>query len=451
MTFKRFISIIAINLLACWPLIMAQDKSLPAATNDLIEEWTTRLAQSTTPKDSMEALYNLFDLTERDDRGRYSTPLYQLAQREKDYDTQLDILRVVTSKYLRNDSITGLCLDLALQLPDSYDQQETVLFIQLERYISQLRRLPMKDRQDQLPALIESYVDDTDATIYQRILSLYKIATVLGYTIGGDLYTDYMDRLNVLIDHMPRGNGSLKTIFYQRVAMANSMSDNYKQAARADWQLLGIIDALQDRYAAQGRPFPNYDRNKYLSYRRLLGNFPILSREQIEEYNDSIRVIAARNKEVRDDLNNNRRATAYYLYATGQYDKALPVLKEISNLPDNSDFRRKLLKMLIDCANKTGDKSSLMQATTQYNAILEEYVRMQIDDKLRDMQVFFDINDLKDERIAALTEKADNDRKKMHSQLMAVSIALGVMTLVALVLAWRLFRNRRCRKNGRQV
>lgn len=256
MTFKRFTSIIAINLLACWSLIMAQDKSLPAATNDLIEEWTTRLAQSTTPKDSMEALYNLFDLTERDDRGRYSTPLYQLAKREKDYDTQLDILRVVTSKYLRNDSITGLCLDLALQLPDSYDQQETVLFIQLERYISQLRRLPMKDRQDQLPALIESYVDDTDANIYQRILSLYKIATVLGYTIGGDLYTDYMDRLNVLIDHMPRGNGSLKTIFYQRVAMANSMSDNYKQAARADWQLLGIIDALQDRYAAQGAPIP---------------------------------------------------------------------------------------------------------------------------------------------------------------------------------------------------
>lgn len=162
-------------------------------------------------------------------------------------------------------------------------------------------------------------------------------------------------------------------------------------------------------------------------------------------------MIAARNKEVREDLDINRRATAYYLYATGQYDKALPVLKEISNLPDNSDFRRKLLKMLIDCANKTGDKSSLMQATTQYNAILEEYVRMQIDDKLRDMQVFFDINDLKDDRIAALTEKADNDRKKMHSQLIAVSIALGVMTLVALVLAWRLFRNRRCLKNGRQV
>lgn len=433
MNANRLIIILIVSLIGCLQHI--ESTNLLRDTPKLINEWTKQLAEAGNKKDSITALYNLYDLSQKRDSGKYSTQIYRLAGEMKDYTTQLDILRSITDKNVRNDSILQFCLNEVKKFPDSYDQRETLIYIEVQLYLARLNKYTIAERQKLLPTLIEGYSDDTNSNIYVRTLKLYKIAMVLGYTVGGDLYSDYMDRLQLLIEHLPKGNGSLKSLFYTQSAIAYSLNSEFKKAVKADRQLLSIIDALRTGREAKGRPYHNFDSNLYLSYRRMLGNFPSLSKREIQKYNDTIQKLVSINSTVRSDFESNRRAEAYYLFASGQYEKALPVLKSIIDHPQNEIYRRKLLRMLIESARISNDKNTLLSATTEYNKMLEEYLRSQIDEKVRDMQVFFEISDIKDDRISNISATAAREKSSLRTQLIVVSVSLGIVLVIAIALA----------------
>ncbi len=447
MKINRLFAIIFIITL--WPAATIWGRMDPATdTTSLIKEWEARLTSATTPDDSLTILYNLYDLI---DRNYYSTPyvkqLYDLAGREKEYEIQLDLLRNAGGKYVRNDSLIAVCLDEARKIPGSYDQRETVVFLEVQLYNAKLLKLSVAERLALLPSLIEGYNDDIEKDIYSRILSMYKISLAMGKSVGGELYSDYLDRLKILVDHLPKGNDALKSLFYTQSAVAYSINDESRKAVKADRELLHIIDSLRHNHDLAGRPYHSYSTNEYLSYRRMLGNYDVLSKEEIEEYHDSIESIARTNRRVMHDKEYNKRADVYYLCATGQYSKALPMLKSMIDIPQNSTYRRKLLRMMIEAAEKTGDVNTQLHATTEYNKLLEQMISQQITDKVRDMQVFYDVNDIKDGRINRIISTADSEISNLKQEMTGMYILVILFALVSLVAVAMWLRSRRRNKN----
>ncbi|MBD5308661.1 MAG: hypothetical protein HDS15_05220 [Bacteroides sp.] len=412
-------------------------------------QWEQKLSQARNPADSVKALYNLFDITKRKGGMKYLRILYDLAERNNDVDTQIDILETIASVYASRDSLSETqakvyseCLSRINALPDSPSKNEAEVYIKLQEYMANFIKLSGAAKQDSLPVLIERYADNKNDNIYDRVLKLYKLAMSLGYSVGGDLYSDYLDRLQLLIENLPSGNGTLKSLYYTHAATAYSLNNEYKKAYNADRQLISIYEALRRRHKARERPYYDYDSKLYASYRRMLGNYPVVSDKNIRKYNDSIQRIAGSNPIIRNDMIENPRAEAYYLYASGQYAKALPVLKTTIAHPRNKELRRKLLKMLINSAEKVGDKQTLYEATVEYNKHLESYIRQQLKSKLRDMQLFFDINDIKDTRLNQAVYERDKTISRLKTVTIILVVAVGVLLIVVIwLMAFR--RNRK--------
>ena len=160
-----------------------------------MKEWQNRLASSRNAADSITALYNLFDISLRNDSGVYSAPLVHLTSRTKNFDVMLDVLRKLGNS-MRSDSLAYRRIREAIvKTPPSEDQYESLLFIDLTRFNWEVSNMNDSQRMTLLQRMIADYQDNQGASLYDRILPLYRITIMLGRTVGGDLYSDYMDRL----------------------------------------------------------------------------------------------------------------------------------------------------------------------------------------------------------------------------------------------------------------
>lgn len=83
----------------------------------------------------------------------------------------------------------------------------------------------------------------------------------------------------------------------------------------ADRKLVKVIEGLEKKYKSQGRTYKKYDRYYYISYRRMLRNYKVLSFDEVKELYTKCARIAENNEEVYKDFHNVGRTTAYRLMA----------------------------------------------------------------------------------------------------------------------------------------
>lgn len=404
---------------------------------DSVKEWQARLAGATTPDDSIVALYNLFDITLRSDAGVYSDPLIALAERNKDYDVELDILRKVSNTFNGRDTAKmDSLLNIARAIPPSDDQRETVIFIEMRSLLGRLDLMDEPERVDMLHKFINEYHDDDEAGLYDRILSLYKLTMTLGLTVGGDLYSDYMDRLHLLIKELPDSIGPLSSLFHTQASMIYTINNENDKAIEANRKLLGIIDTLKAKNSRRGFIHFNYDRTEYVALRRLLACFETLSRDEIERYNARLLELAAANPAIADEYNSMRRSESFYLYGTGRYAEAIPVLRHAVAQPGNANYRPKLYHMLISCAEKTGNQAVGAEARNGYISALEERLEQSKLDKIRELQILLDANTASREHLQVV-------REEYEDSMFAYRIGIAAAALIALAAIALLFFSRR--------
>ena len=72
--------------------------SAPISVRDSLQR---ELSRSKTVADSLNIMYNIFDITPRKDQKEIGNELYEFAKANKLYDVQLDILRNLSNLYLK--------------------------------------------------------------------------------------------------------------------------------------------------------------------------------------------------------------------------------------------------------------------------------------------------------------------------------------------------------------
>lgn len=394
-----------------------------------------RLQSARSTRDSILIYYHLFDISENADRVEYNKQLYKIAQRVHDVNIQLDVLRTTSNIYLKSDSIMAICQEEAEKFPASNNQRETVIFIKINRLATAVRAASEKEKMITLQKLISENKLEKSQNIYDDILQLYVVCIYLGNSTTGELYMQYMEKLGELIKQLPEdGAHALPNLFYTQSAIIYTKNEEYKRAIDAEKELLKIIEQLTAKYTAEGRIFRNYDTYYYGSYRRILSNYPGLSSKEIEDYYQRILDLCEKNESAQNDFNSSRRAHVYYYMGTKQYAKALVELKKIIDRIENKGFERQFLKFMIEASKATNDNATLLTATTRYNVLLEEYNQAKAAEKYKELQILYDVNELKNQNAQLELEKRSTELSSSRKILHTTLAALAILTFLLLIL-----------------
>lgn len=408
----------------------------------LIDTYTKQLSSATTARDSVRILYSLFDLSDRKSQMKYAWDLYYTAVRAENVNAQLDMLRNLGSFYAKDDSVINQLLNLTDRIQNASAKAATKTFI-LNQHISRKSRNP-KDNELQLlllDSITRSHNFD-DGDIYDKISLLYQIIQYLGVDADGVLFKQCLDMYAKLLDELPSSDYPLKNQFYTTAAMIHSrMNGNPEKAVQYDRNLITIIEQLQQMYEKKNRKFRNYDTNKFISYRRMMSNYAALTSEEIEEIHDSIQALYLRDSDVRQTMDKNGQALAFYHMATANYKAAIPALKGLLKNNDMSVYQKqKYNSMLIDASKAIGDKDTYIES-------MENFIEFSKDiDSLRRITMRREIM-LRDSILTTpllhkefLSEKKQTFKSGHNNEtaLIVISAVLAALLIVYIILYLRL-------------
>lgn len=403
-------------------------------TRELIDSLQAELPKCKTPEDSIRVLYDIMDTNDGPALElKTGKTLLNIALRMNKQDVIRDIIPRI-SVMAKNDSLEMVkLLETSNVIKNEQDRKAIRLFIKVMRASAEANYMP----QDKLRKVILKYAQE-DMTpkndIYEDILDLYLTVIFLGNTTNGNLYIEYLDRLDNLISRLPQDQHYLRSLYYTTAANCHTRNNNYERAIECDRELLKMIDKLEKRFHEDGRIYRNYDRNRYVSYRRMLSNYKGLTKEEIDELYEKCSRLADTNASVNKDFNTTFAPAIYRNMSEGNYRSAIPLIKK--SLESNTDNyrRRQLLDMLITAADSTGDVSVENDAYVEYTALLKEQLMEQSAEASRELQIRYDVNTLRSDKEKAEAEKHDMETRTNQIIIIVALIALLILAVLLMIL-----------------
>lgn len=399
-----------------------------------------KLSQTTTRKDSIKILYDIFDLSSRKDYLSLGREIDAVAERAGNNTVRYDIARHLANS-VNNDSILALIEAHVKSLPAGQEQKETELFVKIRRLSTTARYMTEKERQDKIARLIVPE-DNSKMDKYAKVERLFIICEYLSSFAKGNLLVEYLDDLGQLIKESGIDNYAVKNIYLTESANIYSVTGNKEKALACDRALLKEIDALEKRYRAQGRKYRNYDVSRFIVYRRMLSNYDILDLDEVNSLYDKILKIAAVNEDVKGVLENNKRAAIYHAMKNKRYAEAIPYLRHQLSVERSQVFRRRQLGMLVEAAAAVGDQTTEDLARNELEAITEQMNSKEAQDKYNELKIRYDVSALR-------AENAELELENKNGQIAATRrimifvivgwVAFAIM-LVALLFFWTRYK-----------
>lgn len=442
-----------LSLLTC---LVSFTISANVSPQNLADSLYQRLSTMTTPADSLTVMGNLFDILPRDKSTIIGTQMVDVAERAGKPEAALESLRHLANRYLKNDSMLTELYNRTLKYSNQAGQtadnkayidelEETRTFIQLSRNIHQAMYADEQSRKELLHNLIRTNTLTPPSDIYDQIVILHAVCTLLARNGSGDLLSGYMDKLGELINQLPASALSLRNAYYVHAAVIYADNEQFEKSMQADLKTLDGISKLETMYKKKGRPFRNFDANRYIIYTRFLSNFPMLSFHEVEKYyNRAMKIV----KKDQTAANTNKAFPApqiYYNLAYKNYAKALAYINETIDNPKklyNQAHQRKLLKYQIECAEALGETETLLKASREYNRLLELYLSERLDEKYKELQVMHDTYDMSRKYNNLQMDKQRSESKSVRF-IMILSATAAIILLISVIVLYRLYRKNR--------
>lgn len=411
----------------------------PERRQAITDSLRARLDLIDKPADSILPLYNMFDLAEKvDDKSDILLKLYRAAKSAEKPDVQLDALTLMARVYQNDDSaLSKISRAVVTEFAPNNRRQEVELLIgcfEVENAIEH------NDSTRDISNMVKEYTTNAPSDPYRRALLLFSVCTNLSRTSQGELLEKYVTELEHLIEKLPVQTGMVRNLIYNRAAPVFTNNRNYKKAIDIDRKMLNVLDSLTTSYIAQGRPYRNLEQRRFECYRRMLGNYPGLSRDEVEDLHRAIGIMAANNREIAHEIKTLERTEIFYNLATENYQAAKEAILRQIDKPEQQHYRMYLLTALALAAEKTGDRQIQLEASLELNKLLQKELVRRADERYRELQILYDVNALREASTKAARENAES-RARLF---LAGGIVLGlfaVSLVIALVMLVR--RNRR--------
>ena len=432
---------VLISLAASLTIATAQNLTIEEK-RQISKELTSRLASAETPEDSINLLYNIYDVTNRDNARLVAMKLFEVASRAGDNFAQNDILRQVSSISVRQDSIQDLLMEKALTLPENIERKKTVTYIKMNQIRNRARNAEDDVRQRELKAVMTQLSNHKPSDIYEQAYLNYAICCLLGESANPSLTIHYFNNLLDLVEELPEEAFFIRNTVYTRGSTLFTEIGDYRRALELDQKLLDIIDALEKKYHSEGRFYRNYDALRYSRYMVQLYNYPDMTPEEVEQAYEKVKYYAERDSDALQTFHKYQTPTICYMMAHKKYLEVIPIL--IKQIPEqyNLGNRRRFYGYLLEAADSTDNQDAYNFAAKHYIKYLERYIQQRDYEKYRELQIMYDVYDL----------RAANDRLEIKSRrseisnqrtLIIVTVVVLLILAIFLVILLRLYRKAR--------
>ena len=260
--------------------------------------------------------------------------------------------------------------------------------------------------------------------------ALWKVLIFLGNRNQGNLYLEYLTRLEEMMDQVPSECVYLLNQFYTTAANVHTRNGNPAKAIEMDHKLLEVISTLEKRYKDMGRTYRDYTRHYYVCYRRMLSNYKALSLDEIKELYAKCAILAEKNVDVARDFYEKGTPTIYRLMAEQNYEAAVPKIKQALKTERSKSIRGRLLRMLVTAADSIHDEATLLTALRDYSKYLKTTLDAQSEEAYQELQIRYDIRQLQAERDSLESEKRDIEIATSQRVITVALIGLLVLAIV---------------------
>ena len=391
------------------------------------------------PSDSIRQLYDAFDIAPRKSKSEIGWKILDIARRSKDYETMSDQIRHLSVINMKDSLAIKKLMHISDELPDGEEKQAIKLFVAVEGIIADATFLDPEKRSEKLMKYVKEDITPKD-NIFDNVFDLYCAALFLGRESQGSMYHEYIDRLGIMIEELPKENYYLRNLYYTTAANYYTQNGFHDKALQYDRKLLQQIDELEKHYKEKGRKYKNFDRNYYVCYRRMLRNFEALSIPEIKELYARCARLAEKDTDVKTDMESHGRIAAYRRLASKDYAGAIPYLKRALEVEKDRSIRRELLGLLATAADSVGDNTTLLSALKDYNCILVDEQRMRASEAIRELQIRSEVSKLQDEKNELEIEKREIKLATDDKIISVVLVSLFVMAIVLMLLCRGYFR-----------
>ena len=138
-----------------------------------IESLRDELRYKTTSSDSLELLFDIYDLTSYDKREPILEELFATATRANSEQACLDALSLMAGAYEDNDSLQAILLKRIASMPATDEQKSTMLYIKVRDASRKIRSMSEKERQEKMVNYMTQYSEIRNMDIYDRIEYLF--------------------------------------------------------------------------------------------------------------------------------------------------------------------------------------------------------------------------------------------------------------------------------------
>lgn len=395
--------------------------------HQMIDSIKSELSQVKTPAERMSMLTDIFDLSSnsalKDSAG---TAIYNLALQTGNSDYGLDILRHLGNLHVKNDSLLAEDINRALRFQPSPTRNMTVTFLRMLRNHNSLWYADEKTRTQRLQQLLDLVNKNSTNNTYEKIVLLHALCLYITNTSQGDMLDHYMSQLEDLIEGLPKEDVPLRNAYYTQAAISYRLNDNYEKGLQIDRKRLEAIKQLERYNAKAGRKYRNYNGHYYIIYTHMLSNYPLLSDKEVEDIYAKIQQLLKINEQAAHTESQSGRAEIYYAMHHKRYDEALKLIRQHKDNNYNRSYLNILYKLMIECGKQTGDTQALLEGLEGYNGILEETIQTKMHEKAQELQIVYNINELKEQNI-----KQEHQASKTRTMmLMTGTIILFILLVI---------------------
>lgn len=403
----------------------------------LIDSISTVLSQTQTTADSIPLLYDLFDLSGAKSKVDVGQELLRTALRTSDHETQYDVMRrlssaIATYQSGQSDKIQEL-INIAEKKPQTTDRDNTLTYLRVQKVMNEFTSDADSTQQRKVHEAIRERANGTD-DLYKKVVVLFTICRYMVSNSPGDMVIDYLGQLFRQIRALPERSYALENTFLVQASVIYTRAGLQEEAVKICKELLKVTQDLDRSNEKKGYKYRDYSRIYFNTYRRLLNNFEALTPEEIEEYYQKILDLTAEYPEIKEQVEHNGRAKIYYTMATKQYAKALALLKQYVDLPNNEASAASLNRFMLKAAREVGDKEAELKAATKLNELLGIAIEQHRVERKREIEIFNEMLQLQNERALAAQEVAEMHTQHHKNVITYSSIAVGVMALVVIVI-----------------
>ena len=458
--YKHLIAFLTVLSLPCFSVpSVAKERFFAKTTTDSL--WT-QLSLASTKTDSIEILYNLYDLNSavsnseeaRKDNIWILSHLYDVASRQNDEMSTFEALRGLAS----SGHLDGGNLDLQLrrlkQYPGSVQRRETESFLKLQNYFKLLRdsTLTESDRQQHFSIVRrEAELSKNRKDLYDRLDQQFALVLFGSNLIHPELLDKYLLDLRRYVEMTEDKTNVIRSYYYRIAAILYDDAGEGAKSLEAHRSLLKLLDKREEELRKQGRIYKNFDALRFGVLRMMLSHYADMSPDSVALiHKELLELEKSLPKGQVTDLE-KRTVRAMWNMHFKKYDEALKDLRVIIASKRYRD-RQSYILAYIEAASAVNALNDIKEGQNRYIEILMDRARDAADAEYARMRIEYEIDTLEASTDSAreFARAAGRQTAKVSNQYLRYGIvALGVFLLSLVIL--QIVANRRRKRVAQKL